>query len=251
MMCHLLVLVAMTVEEKAILDGRTENRWTISAPLGLTSTTLRSGECTIDLVRTGVGTVNAALAVALVHNQRPVSGIVLLGVGGALSDELKPGDTVLATDVIQHDAILSQDRSIELMAPGEAHISVPTEERISPVISADHELRKIVLSLLEKTTTREGLVLSGNEFAGSARRKNQLRGRFPSAQLIDMEAAGVAQIARKLQIPFVVAKTVADRLDPQSGVSEDYMQWLESASQKARTVVDGLLRIDPMAFVKP
>ena len=57
------------------------------------------------------------------------------------------------------------------------------------------------------------------------------------ALAVEMEAAGVALVAEQLKIPFVALKTIADRLNPDNSIFNDFNQFLASASQNAGQVI--------------
>jgi adenosylhomocysteine nucleosidase len=80
-------------------------------------------------------------------------------------------------------------------------------------------------------------VLSGNEFVGTLDRKRAIAALHGEALLVDMEAAGVAQIAHRIGLPFVVAKTVSDRLQPDGTIESDFRRCLEAAARNAASVL--------------
>lgn len=258
-MKNILILVAMESEEKAILGDHVWTDVVVSSQLQIHSKTLVVGDHKLSVMRTGVGQVNAGIAVSMYTEKFPVDGIILLGVGGAISKTLKPGETVAATSIIQHDSIISTDQVvrkgssheprkptrvfgfIQLMAPGELFLSLPAHERPSPVFSTHATLNQRLYSYLS-VPPQTGLLLSGNEFVGSKVRKKQLNRKYPDALLVDMEAAAVAQISSKLNIPFAVLKTTADSASPKhTSISSEYLDWISLAAKKAKQIIDGLL----------
>lgn len=93
---------------------------------------------------------------------------------------------------------------------------------------------------LQKIDTKihHGTILSGSEFVGTAQRKNEISRIDERAYAVEMEAAGVGQIASKLKTPLMVVKTVADRLNPDNSISSDYLKFSKSAADTASTIVD-------------
>lgn len=73
-------------------------------------------------------------------------------------------------------------------------------------------------------------MLSGNEFIGSSKRKRFLAKKVPNLIAVEMEAAGLGQVAEKLKLPFVVAKMIAHRLSPDGEVITDYKRFIAHAA---------------------
>ena len=158
-------------------------------------------------------------------------------VAGALDQDLRIGDRILATEVLQHDSVFSGDANV-FMAPGKPYVSVPATERASPIFVTDRGFNAWIKATYPDV--KSGCVLTGNEFVGSAARKNALRQLIGDARAVEMEAAGVAVIAERLGIPFGVVKTIADRLNPDLSVSHDYTAFITRASETAALTVGKL-----------
>jgi nucleoside phosphorylase len=242
---NVLVLVAMETERSAILSRFPLVKVRHRLPLGLAAHRIARGSSNVYLAGAGVGTANAAAATAVLAEKLSLDAVLLLGVGGSLSSSLEIGDTVVASRILQHDCRLTLDggRS-EFMAPGELHLSLSPELRPSPFIPVDPIWRDW-LTRAAGGRAVAGLLLSGNEFVGSASRKAELAKLAPDALLVDMEAAGVAQIARKLGLPFGAAKTVSDRLSPGVSVTADYATFLAKAAENSSRIFARLLADPP------
>lgn len=236
----ILLLAAMEIEEQALLADRPFLPvQTVHSALGIAYRSLTQGDKTFLVARAGVGPVNAGLTLAFIAERVALDGVLLLGVGGALAPELVLGDVVVAEAVVQHDSFISGKHRRELMAAGELYLSAET--KVDPVIATDPGLTDWVSGGFAAGECRSGAILSGNEFVGNTERKLTIAAHHARALLVDMEAAGVAQVARKLRLPFAVAKTVADVLHPPDSVSRDYRRALEKAAQHAGQVLHRLL----------
>jgi len=236
---RLLIITAMDVEERAITKDYKFSEAYVDKDLGVSVKWLKIGRRKIFVANSGLGTVNAALTTAILSRKLKIDAILLLGVGGALHTSLDVGDVVVADKVIQHDSFISSDDGSQLMAPGALFLSVSAEERQSPVMFSNPVLvdwLKSRLSTLYPAGTYSGTLLSGNEFVGSAERKREIASIEENVYMVDMESAGIAQIAQKLNIPFVAAKTVADRMSQNGTISNDYKKFLQSASNHAAEI---------------
>jgi nucleoside phosphorylase len=169
-----------------------------------------------------------------------------MGVGGALQPHLNIGDTVISSRIVQHDSVFSGEDGNKLMAPGELYLSVPISERRSPAFEVDRKLLGLINRVIERESqghrTYVGTVLSGNEFVASIERKNQLRRLVENPLLVEMEAFGVAFVAKRLGIPFIMIKTVADSLNPHTSISSEYKECIESASANAASIFEAVTR---------
>jgi 5'-methylthioadenosine/S-adenosylhomocysteine nucleosidase len=237
-----LILAAMPEEESALLQewGGPESfvKTTLNARLGvgyLEPRETANGHRFL-IARTGVGPVNAAVAAALICEARPeIDALVLLGVGGALDPELRIGELVIASSVLQHDSFSSLDFGHPRMRAGSFILNAEDASSHLAALPADEGLRALLAGAFPQA--RQGGVLSGNEFVGTVARKREIATLHAEALLVEMEAAGIAQVASKLGIPFAVAKTVADRLTPDGSIESDYRTCLHAAAENAARVL--------------
>ncbi|MDB5037485.1 MAG: pfs [Bacteriovoracaceae bacterium] len=235
----------MESEEKALLSKISVEEISYGKSIKINTKQFDLPRCRIVVARSGVGLVKAGILLSLITEHLAVDAIVSLGVGGALDESLSVGDTVVAKQIIQHDSISSSGGGDLLMAPGELTLSAHPDEQVDPVMRSDSVLVEWIKSAIEVQKNGkvfEGTLLSGSEFVASPLKKQALRKLFHDALLVDMEAAALAQIARILKIPFVVAKTVADRAKPQTSISDDYKKFLESAALHSSAVFQSLLK---------
>lgn len=232
----------MGIEENALVQGVNYCESSFGQSYRVATKQFQAGSCRVTLVRSGVGIVNAALAVMMICEYVSVDAILVSGVGGALSEELEIGDVVIASKIIQHDSFLSSESGRELIASGELTLSVPQEKRVDPVIYCDPNLNNWLIKGFENEggKFKVGAILSGSEFVASSQRKQELSKLQEDACLVEMESAGIAQIAKKQKIPFTVIKTVADRAKPKN-ISTDYKDSLQAAAHRNSSVLRKIL----------
>jgi adenosylhomocysteine nucleosidase len=241
-----LILAAMPEEENALLEelggAQAFELTTLDTRLGLSVREPRNKPHKHDflIARSGIGPVNAALTAALITEARPkIDAIVLLGVGGALAPELRIGELVISSEVLQHDSFSSLDFVSPRMLAVHFILNEKDAAAHRPAIQADRGLAAWLQSAVPHAHL--GAVLSGSEFVGTVARKRAIADLHERALLVDMEAAGVAQVATRLGIPFVVAKTVADRLCPDGSIESDFRACLDAAARNAASVLRRLL----------
>jgi adenosylhomocysteine nucleosidase len=135
---------------------------------------------------TGVGKVNAAVAVSTILGEHSPSRIVNLGTAGALHDGL--AGTYIVRSVIQHDL----DDAVLFDVTG-LHVS-------ETIDVADEGLR----------------LATGDAFITDARIREKLA---RTADLVDMEGYAVARAAMVAGVPVTIVKEVSDSADGSAGRS--------------------------------
>jgi len=163
------VVIFMAVKEEA-------------APLG---TRLKGGEmggARVDLVLAGPGPRRAgAVAEQVIAAARPTA-VVCAGLGGGLAPELRRGDLVLATRVVEHEGDDAFEPHPDLLAAARG---------IIPEFSRVHE----------------HVVVTAPRVVGTAAEKRALH---PRGGVVDMESAAVARVAERHGVPFLALRVISD-----------------------------------------
>lgn len=181
------------------------------------------------LTKGGIGKVNAAMtATHLLH--AGATRVIFTGVAGGVHPELRVGDIVVSTDLVQHDV----DVSALNYAPG----TIPGEPA---AWAADDGLRAAALDAAREVggvRVLEGRVASGDQFIASQEGVQRLWTVFGAA-CAEMEGAAVAQVCAKAGVPFVVIRSVSDTADHAANV--DYRTFMPLVARHAKQVVRGML----------
>jgi len=242
----ILILTALEQEESALLKLlKSQGHLTtvnLNTALNLSANVAIIGNKKISVLRCGIGSVNSALALLVAWEALSVDAVILLGVGGALKSDLNIGDLVVSTCVLQHDYVYTFDHADVRIRPGALVLSSQDAVDHTPHMDASGDLIDVFKGItLTDHSLRFGAIVSGGEFAGRLERKLALGLLHPDALLVEMEGAGIAQLALKLNLPFVVAKTVSDRLNPDGSIENDFKSCLEAACDHAARVLYSLL----------
>lgn len=146
---------------------------------------------------TGIGKVNAAIAVSTILGEYSPSRIVNLGTAGAVRDGLS--GTFVVGRVVQHDFDDSGIHAITGLHFGE------------PIDTAD-----------------DGVTLAtGDRFISDP----DVRARLAvSAHLVDMEGYAVARAALSAQVPVTIVKQVSDSADASAG--KTWRQTLDECAEQ-------------------
>ncbi|WP_414656848.1 5'-methylthioadenosine/adenosylhomocysteine nucleosidase [Deinococcus sp. VB343] len=181
------------------------------------------------LTRGGIGKVNAALTTAHLLGQG-ASRVIFTGVAGGVHPELRVGDIVVSTDLVQHD--------VDVTALGYEVGTVPGEPA---TWEADPRLRALAAQAAADVggvRVIEGRVASGDQFIASQEGVQRLWKQFQAA-CAEMEGAAVAQVCSKAKVPFVVIRSVSDTADHDAQV--DYRTFMPLVARHAKQVVRGML----------
>jgi len=146
------------------------------------------GRLPLLLVRTGVGAAAMVrtLSRALEHGYPGLC--LLLGYGGAILQELRPGDLVIATDLID----FQQDRVFKV-----APEMVARAARILAQTDLPGRLGSLV-------SLPQAALNPGDKAAAGAR---------PGVLALDLESAAFAEVCRAAALPFLVVRAILDPLN--------------------------------------
>ncbi len=181
------------------------------------------------LAKSGIGKVNAAMTATYLLNAG-ATRVIFTGVAGGVHPELRVGDLVVSTDLVQHD--------VDVTALDYPLGTVPGE---TAAWQADPELREVALAAareVEGVGVLEGRVASGDQFIASREGVGRLWTGFGAA-CAEMEGAAVAQVCAKAGVPFVVIRSVSDTADHDAQV--DYRTFMPLVARHAKQVVRGML----------
>ena len=224
----MLAIMGAMDEEIELLLAELQERETLEKP----GVTLYRGVLEgvpVLLTKGGIGKVNAAMtSTYLLH--AGATRVIFTGVAGGVHPELRVGDIVVSTDLVQHDV----DVTALNYAPG----TIPGE---GASWSADDHLRAVALAAageVEGVRTLEGRVASGDQFIASREGVQRLWTQFGAA-CAEMEGAAVAQVCAKAGVPFVVIRSVSDTADHSANV--DYRTFMPLVARHAKQVVRGML----------
>ena len=156
--------------------------------------------------------------------------IVNTGVGGALADDLRPTDTVIASSLLQHD--------MDTSPLGDPKGLISGINRV--YFESDARARAILLEAADNLgiKAREGRVATGDRFVASKSEKDRIVAEF-SADACEMEGAAIAHAAFVNDTPFAVIRAISDSAD--GGANMDYMEFLPVAAKNSSALTLALI----------
>ncbi|WP_077597511.1 5'-methylthioadenosine/adenosylhomocysteine nucleosidase [Olsenella urininfantis] len=181
------------------------------------------------VVRCGVGKVNAALCAQVLADLFEVTHVVNTGVAGSLDNAIDIGDVVVSVDAVHHDMDVSALGYATGQVPGLPVLAFP----------ADLLLRQTALAAAAEVASDirafEGRVASGDQFIGSAKRREEIAACL-HARCAEMEGASIAHACWLNGVPFVVVRAISDKADGSSTV--DYPSFERSAAEHCARIVE-------------
>jgi len=166
-----------------------------------------------------IGKVFAALTATILIEKFGCDTLLFSGVAGAINEELKIGDLIIAESLCQHD--------LDITAFGHPFGYVP-EGAVR--IPADRALRTLAKEVAKEKglSLKEGIIATGDQFVASEERKNWIGSTF-KADALEMEGASVAVVCNALDVPFFVLRAISDSADMDASFSFD--EFLESSAK--------------------
>ena len=172
------------------------------------------------VAKSGVGKVNAALATQIMIDRFDVDRLVLLGVGGVISSNLRIGDVVISKDVRYHDVdaiglgfalgeipflginIFNANQVLVAKAQQASILALAKmRDKYCAIGGPDNQPKAVI-----------GRVITGDQFISGAGKKKQLIETF-SGDCVDMEGAAVAQTAYLNNREFVIIRALSDECE--------------------------------------
>lgn len=160
------------------------------------------------VVRSGAGKVTAAICAQILIDFFQVSHIINTGVAAGLHPEVTIGDLIIASDTVEND------KNLDL---------ITVAQTATRKLKGDH---KVFI----------GHVGSEDQFICSIKVKEEVDTLF-TAYCAEMEGAAIAHTCFLNQIPFVMIRTISDKVNPSEDVNfEDFVDM--EARNTSRIVED-------------
>ncbi|WP_200762425.1 5'-methylthioadenosine/adenosylhomocysteine nucleosidase [Nitrosophilus alvini] len=180
-----------------------------------------------------IGKVYASLTASLMIERFKAQKLLFSGVAGAINDELKIGDLIVAKKLCQHD--------LDITAFGHPYGYVP-EGKV--YVESDKELLFLAKEVAKekKIELKDGIIATGDQFIADPKRKEWIRETF-NADALEMEGAAVAVVCDALDVPFFILRAISDAADMDAGF--DFDTFLKSSSRRSADFIISML--DKMA----
>ena len=189
------------------------------------------------IMRSGIGKVMSASALTAMLNRYPISKVIFTGIAGAVGDETRVLDQVIATRLVQHDygtmtnegfvwasGVDGEDDGEKGYYFCDLDLVTLAYDSAVQVLGAEHVFR--------------GTVATGDQFVASEEYVQKLQRDF-NAIACEMEGASIAAVCTQYAVPFVVIRAMSDKADGNAHDSIENMGDL-AADNSSRIVMQML-----------
>lgn len=171
----------------------------------------------IIIVESGVGKVNSARTTQILIDNFKPNLIINIGVAGGLCDSINVLDIVIGEKLVQHDF------DITIFNHPKGYIP-----KIGEYVETNKELVEKVYNLGKKLNLNihKGVIASGDKFITDINERKQINNDY-NAICCEMEGAGIAQVCKLCNTPFIVIRSISDSIDKNSHL--DHEEFLEQS----------------------
>lgn len=238
------VVVAMPEEARPFLGILPERTGT--APLSLPGRaeafhlSLPAGDGTRELVvvRSGIGLVAAASALATTLTRVRPDAIISAGTAGGLGGSVAVGDVCASTTLAFADADATAFGYARGQVPGQPEVFAADATLVARLSRTGESSLRAATPSSRTARLHLGQMLAGNSFVTAANVAD-VRGAFPGAVSTDMESTALAQVAADADVPFVSVRGISDLCGPEAG--QDFHIGAGEAAARSAAVVLALL----------
>ncbi len=213
----LAILSALADEQRGLIEQLQQPQRTLHAGREFWVGQLLGHGVVLALSR--IGKVAAATTATALIEKFGANRVVFTGVAGGIGPEVRVGDLVVASQLVQHDLDVSPlFPRYEVPFYGQSCFTADpqlTEQLL-------HACRTAMVVLGEPGAVHQGLLASGDQFVSCALASHRLRSDLAlaghDALAVEMEGAAVAQVCHDYGVPFAAVRTISDRADDSAHV---------------------------------
>ncbi|MEN9391271.1 MAG: hypothetical protein RL017_569, partial [Pseudomonadota bacterium] len=223
-------ICAMQEELDAVLDSFKKSYETIKIK-NFTYYKFIHNKFIVYLVLSGIGKVNAALVTQFMVDRILPEYVFNIGVAGCLVDNLKFGDIVIASSLVQHDVnVAAFDLPLGQIPRMDVFDFKPNEYLLSIAAKIKQQIPNINI----------GRIVSGDQFIDDRATAEFLRTQF-SALACEMEGAAIAHVCYFNDIPCLVIRSLSDLSGLENNANHSFLELKQMASDHAAKVAPILL----------
>lgn len=198
------IIGAMTEEVDLLLNEVTDQKQSVHAEITVTQGSYKGTE--IALAQSGIGKVNATICTQMLIDLFKPEKLIFSGVAGGLLPNMRAGDIIVASHVVQYD--------MDLTAFGRRHGETPGRDRLiecNPdlVAKATAAFDQAFEDIEGSPDLMLGTVASGDRFVQDKDMLRWLQREF-AALATEMEGAAFGHTCSLNGLPFVVIRALSD-----------------------------------------
>jgi adenosylhomocysteine nucleosidase len=184
------------------------------------------------------GKVAAAATAAHALSRYPIQAVVFTGIAGALKQDLKIGDLVLADRLFQHDLDARPffaPTEVPLLGlsalPACATLAGRLEAAYGRWAEAEQQAGRAA------PTLHRGAIATGDQVIGDEVARERVQRVTPEALCVEMEGAAVAQVCHEFGLPYACLRMISDHADERLTPEQVY-----SLARRSGETTLGILR---------
>jgi len=228
----LAVMGAMAEEVRLLRDEMTGVREDRHAGIVVATGEFRGAR--IALSQCGIGKVNAAICTQMLLTLYQPEALVFSGVAGGLLPNMRVGDLVVASHLIQFD--------VDLTAFGRRHGELPDRDRMiqscPKLVERTSEAFDAAFDGEDGPNLMIGTVVSGDRFVEDSKTLRWLQREF-GALATEMEGAAVGYTCQLNEVPFVVTRGLSDTANEKA--PQDFKANLETVCRNSFRLMEQLI----------
>lgn len=176
------------------------------------------------VVKSNVGKVNSSRVCQILIDRFDINLVINVGTAGSVNNKLDIGDVVVADRLVQYDFDVT-----------------PFGRKLGEIenIGEYLEINKNLLNLFNGIDVNIGCIASGDKFIVEREEKDNIRNTF-NALCIEMEGASIGQVCYLDKVPYLVIRSITDKLDGSSKV--DFETFLGEASKKVAEILYSVIK---------
>jgi adenosylhomocysteine nucleosidase len=227
------VMGAMSEEVQLLLGELTDVKEAVHAEITVSQGNYKGTE--IALAQSGIGKVNATICTQMLIDLYKPEKLVFSGVAGGLLPNMRAGDIIIASHVVQYD--------MDLTAFGRRHGETPGRDRL---IECNPDLVGKATTAFDAAfegveggpNLMLGTVASGDRFVQDVDMLRWLQREF-AALATEMEGAAFGYTCHLNDLPFVVIRALSDSSG--ESASDDFEENLHTACRNSFQLMDRMI----------
>ncbi len=184
------------------------------------------GDTEIIAIHSMAGQIFSSAATMLLISEFKVDMIINYGVVGALTEDVKTYDTCIVEKIVHYSFDTSAADQCEIGRHLEYDdIYIPLDKTLIDIAKSIDDTLHLVCCA------------SGDKFISDRKEKEKIHKEF-SADICEMEAAGIVLVADRKGIPVLMIKTISDSL---SGGADEFSKTIDKASDLCIKIIKKLI----------
>lgn len=183
------------------------------------------------VAKCGVGKVHAAICAQAMILQYHPHAVINTGVAGGIGADIKIGDVVISSGLVQHDMDTTAVGDEIGLISGLNLVIIPATKTLVDLIAS-------AAQTVYDGRVHIGLIATGDQFICAAEKLRTIADHF-HASACEMEGGSIAQVCYINRVDFVVIRAISDNADDEASV--DFLQFAKESAQKSAKLIGEIL----------